>query len=143
MGNKYKNSPKKGAPVIKRKHAMLLGWLFAIIMMGLMALLYILCIRGRPLWLITTVLLVNIICLVLLVIFDIPRDGKLGVWRDKKYRANRVKLLRWVTYIALFFLIYETLAYRLKWSDFLVLLPIYILRCFNGWFQKHREDEIW
>ena len=73
MGNRYKNSPKKNTPVIKCKRARLINILGTIVLLSLMALLGLLCIQGRPLWLITTVLLINIVFLTLAIIFDPPR----------------------------------------------------------------------
>ena len=72
-----------------------IGCLYGLIMIGLIILLGFVCAKAYPLWVITLVLILNVLWLIFLILFDIPRNQNIKLLKSKEYIKNRKKLLFW------------------------------------------------
>ncbi len=84
-------------PTVKDK---LISLLYAVIMLGLMALLCLVCIKGQPLWIITCVLLFTIFWLVCGILFGRPAhatdsQGNRYILSGTALKKDRQNLLLW------------------------------------------------
>jgi len=86
-----------------KKRSRIPDFLFAFGMMALMALLYKVCVSGYPLWVVSTVLAVNVIYLIVMVLVG-PSDGyDFSERHTKEYKKNHLKLLLWGIPAGIFF----------------------------------------
>ena len=100
-------------------------FLFAFGMLALMVLLYIVCVKGFPFWLVSTVLAINVIYLIIMVLVG-PSDGyDFSMRHEEEYKKNHKKLLLWGISAGIVFvaLILISIFYETVWP----LIVLYIL----------------
>ena len=108
-----------------KKHSRIPDFLFAFGMFALMALLYIVCVNGYPLWAVSTVLAANVIYLIVMVLVG-PSDGyDFSKRHTQEYKKNHRKLLLWGIPAGIFFvaMILISIFYDTIWP----LIVLYII----------------
>jgi len=111
-------------------------YIFPIVMLGLMALLYKVCINGYPLWAVSAVLAANIIFLIVMILFA-PFDGEdFSMRHSQKYKKNHRKLLLWSILGSIVFigLILISVFYNVMW-------PLVVLYIIAAILQPYREKK--
>lgn len=118
----------------KRRNS--IDYIFPIVMFGLMALLYKVCVNGYPLWAVSAVLAANIIFLVVMILFA-PFDGEdFSMRQSQKYKKNHRKLLLWGIPAGIFLvaMILISIFYETVW-------PLVVLYIIAAILQPYREKK--